>query len=130
MTVNYAEKIKDDYTKEELLDLYQTMYASRKLDEKMLMLIRQGKGFFHIGSSGHEAANLAAAKAMKPAYDWFYPHYRDMALCLGLGHRYEDIMLAFFSKKDDIACGGRQMPQHFGNHKLRIVTVSSPTGTQ
>ena len=42
------------------------MYLSRKLDDKQLIMLKQGKGFFHIGASGHEAAEIAAAKSMNP----------------------------------------------------------------
>ena len=35
---------------------YTLMHTSRQLDQKMLTLIKQGKGFFHIGGAGHEAA--------------------------------------------------------------------------
>ena len=73
------------FTKKRLLEIYQLMAQSRKLDEKMLILLRQGKSFFHIGCSGHEAAQLAAAEVMRPAEDWAYPYYRDLALCLSLG---------------------------------------------
>ena len=44
-----------DFKKEELLDIYRTMNISRRLDDKMLILLKQGKGFFQIGCSGHEA---------------------------------------------------------------------------
>ena len=40
------------------------MFKSRRLDEKQLILLKQGKGFFHIGASGHEAAQVAAAYSM------------------------------------------------------------------
>ena len=57
------------HTKKELKEIYALMYLSRKLDDKQLIMLKQGKGFFHIGASGHEAVEVAAAKAMKPAYD-------------------------------------------------------------
>lgn len=116
--------------KKELLEIYKNMWLSRLLDEKMITLIKQGKGYFHIGSSGHEAATIAAAKALQPGKDWFFPHYRDMALCLQLGMSAKDILLGFFAKKNDPSSGGRQMPQHFGYKPANIVSVSSPTGTQ
>ena len=67
---------------------------------------------------------------MKPSVDWAYPYYRDAALCLGLGMSGKDQLLAFLAKDADPSSGGRQMPQHYGNKDLRIVTQSSPTGTQ
>ena len=106
------------------------MGLSRRLDEKMLILLKQGKSYFHIGASGHEAAQLAAATAMRPGEDWAFPYYRDAALCIGLGMTSREQLLCFLAKADDPNSGGRQMPQHYGHKDLRIVSQSSPTGTQ
>ena len=118
------------FQKKQLLDIYRNMILARKLDDREMTLLKQGKAFFHIGCSGHEAAQLAAANNMKPSVDWAYPYYRDAALCLGLGMSGKDQLLAFLAKDADPSSGGRQMPQHYGNKDLRIVTQSSPTGTQ
>ncbi len=118
------------FTKKDLESIYRTMVTARNLDEKMLILLKQGKSFFHIGTSGHEAAQLAAAKVLRPGEDWAYPYYRDAAFCLGLGMTPKEQLLSFLARKDDPNSGGRQMPQHYGHKKLRIVTQSSPTGTQ
>ncbi len=106
------------------------MYKSRKLDEKQLILLKQGKGFFHIGASGHEAVQVAASKCFKSEKDYSYPYYRNQAYCLGLGMTSREILLSFLAKDSDPNSGGRQMPQHFGHKKLNIVSQSSPTGTQ
>ena len=118
------------FLKKDLLDVYQKMVVARRLDEKMMTLIKQGKSYFHIACSGHEAAQLAAASNLKPGKDWFYPYYRDAALTIGLGVTSKDHLLAFLARKDDKASGGRQLPQHFGDKDLRIVSQSSSTGTQ
>ena len=118
------------FMKKELLDIYRTMVTARKLDEKMLIMLKQGKSYFHIGSSGHEAAQLAAASVLRPGEDWVYPYYRDAALCLGLGMTSKEQLLCFLARKDDPNSGGRQLPQHYGHKKLRIVSQSSATGTQ
>ena len=118
------------FTKKQILDIYTKMALSRRLDEKMLILLKQGKSFFHIGASGHEAAQLAAASAMRPGEDWAYPYYRDAAFCIGLGMTSREQLLCFLAKADDPNSGGRQMPQHYGHKALRIVSQSSPTGTQ
>ncbi len=106
------------------------MYKSRKLDEKQLILLKQGKGFFHIGASGHEAVQVAASKCFKIEKDYSYPYYRNQAYCLGLGMTSKEILLSFLAKDSDPNSGGRQMPQHFGHKELNIVSQSSPTGTQ
>ncbi len=118
------------FTKKQLLDVYQKMVLSRQMDEKMLILLRQGKGFFHIGGSGHEASQLAAAQCIRPGEDWSYPYYRDSAYCMGIGMTAEEQIMSFLMKADDPNSGGRQMSQHYGHLDLRIVTQSSPTGTQ
>jgi len=96
----------------------------------MLIMLKQGKSFFHIGCSGHEAAQMAAAKTLRPGEDWAFPYYRDGAFCLGLGMTAREQLLCFLSKKEDPNSGGRQMPQHYGHKDLRIVSQSSATGTQ
>lgn len=116
--------------KKQLLNIYRTMALSRRLDEKQLILLKQGRGFFHIGASGHEAAQLGAALSFKPGSDFAYPYYRDQAFCLGWGMSAKEILLSFLAKEDDPNSGGRQMPQHYGHKNLRIVSQSSPTGTQ
>jgi len=118
------------YTKKELLAVYQKMYLSRRLDEKQLILLKQGKGFFHIGASGHEASQIAASIFIDISKDYSYPYYRDQAYCIGLGMTAEEIFLSFLAKKDDPNSGGRQMPQHFSHPDLNIISQSSPTGTQ
>ena len=118
------------FQKKELFKVYKNMVLSRKLDEKMGILLRQGKGFFHMACSGHEAAQTAASFNFNIAKDWFYPYYRDSAFTIGVGMTAKDHLLAFFAKSDDPASGGRQMPHHYGKRDLNIVTQSSPTGTQ
>ena len=118
------------FTKKQIIDVYRKMVLSRKLDDKMLILLKQGKSFFHIGASGHEAAQLAAAEMIKPGQDWSFPYYRDGAYCIGLGMTAREQLLSFLAKADDPNSGGRQMPQHYGHKGLRIVSQSSPTGTQ
>ena len=83
-----------------------------------------------MGASGHEAAQLAAATALRPGEDWAFPYYREAAFCIGLGMTSREQLLSFLAKADDPNSGGRQMPQHYGHKDLRIISQSSPTGTQ
>jgi 2-oxoisovalerate dehydrogenase E1 component len=119
-----------DLTRDDLLRIFRWMVLSRRLDDKEIQLKNQSRAFFQISGAGHEAIQIAAARELRAGYDWFYPYYRDRALCLVLGVTAEEMLLASVGADDDPASRGRQMPSHWGSPSLHIVSGSSPTGTQ
>ncbi|PLS15325.1 2-oxoisovalerate dehydrogenase [Bacillus sp. M6-12] len=115
---------------ETVLEMYETMLMSRRVDERMWLLNRSGKIPFVISCQGQEAAQVGAAFGLDREKDYVLPYYRDVGVVLTFGMTARDLMLSGFAKAEDPNSGGRQMPGHFGQKKNRIVTGSSPVTTQ
>jgi 2-oxoisovalerate dehydrogenase E1 component len=132
LAANGAKKSRfyEGLTREQLIQAYRFMYTSRRIDDREILLKRQQKIFFQMSGAGHEAIGVAAGLALKTGYDWFYPYYRDRALCLTLGVQPYQMFLQGVGAADDPSSGGRQMPSHWSYPALHIVTQSSPTGSQ
>lgn len=120
-----------DISREELLKNYSLMFTARHIDVKAMNYLKQGKTFFHIAGSGHEAVQVAFGQKLNPKVDWAFPYYRDLALILAMGYKPIDFFMQSFAKRGDLSSGGRQLPCHWGyTRELNLPTQSSPTGTQ
>jgi 2-oxoisovalerate dehydrogenase E1 component alpha subunit len=117
-------------TDQQVLDMYWYMVLARTVDERMWLLNRAGKIPFVISCQGQEGAQAGAGFALDPSKDYIAPYYRDLCLVLIYGHTAKSELLSAFGKPEDPNSGGRQMPGHFGDRKRRIITGSSPVGTQ
>lgn len=113
---------------EHVVELYRAMVRTRVIDERLVVLQRQGRIGFHIGSLGEEATIIGSAAAARPQ-DWIFPCYREFGALLLRGmplQRYVDNM---FGNAND-AVRGRQMPDHYTGRQYKFGSVSSPIGTQ
>lgn len=128
--INDVTDVQGRLSPETLCEMYHFMLLARALDERMWVLNRTGKAPFVISCQGHEAAQVGAAFALTRGTDFTLPYYRGLGTVLVMGMTPLDVMLAVFARATDPNSGGRQMPAHYSSRKDRIVTQSSPVGTQ
>ena len=109
---------------EQLVAMLRNMLLQRQLDNRGFQLNRQGKIPFALGSEGHEAVQAGAAMAFKRGADVLVPYYRDLGLALGVGMTPYEILSSMFARVTDRS-GGRQFPNHYTNHDLGVLSISS-----
>ncbi|MHC9297280.1 thiamine pyrophosphate-dependent enzyme [Mycobacterium sp. LTG2003] len=114
-------------TDEKALALFDAQLASRHLDLAARWLRSQGKGFYTIGSSGHEG-NAAVAAALRPT-DPALLHYRSGGFYLARAAQVEgsdpvrDVLLGIVAATTEPISGGRH--KVFGRHDLSIIPQTS-----
>jgi 2-oxoisovalerate dehydrogenase E1 component alpha subunit len=112
----------------EELRLYRAMVETRQLDERFILLQRQGRIGFHVGSLGEEAAIIGSAFALRKE-DWIFPCYREYGAALMRGMSLQKLVDNVFGNQNDTV-KGRQMPHHYTCREIGLASVSSPVGTQ
>jgi 2-oxoisovalerate dehydrogenase E1 component len=125
--VNWRDTDVDEAT---LVSWYRLMLLGRQIDARCQVLNRQGRAPFVLSGSGHEAAQVGVASALRGGYDWVAPYYRDVVFCLRVGTTPLELMLAVLAKPEGRESGGKQTPGHFSNRDLNMITNASPLATQ
>ena len=119
-----------DVDREEMLEMYRLMRLARALAERQWILQRGGKTAFVVTGEGHEAVQVASVHAMERGTDFFVPYYRDLAVAVAAGVTPRDMMLHALGRAADPSSGGRQIPGHYSDNKLRLISSSSVVATQ
>ncbi len=113
---------------EDLLFLFRKMLLLRALDEKAVSLQRSGRIGFYVPSTGQEASEIGSGFALADG-DWIFPSYRDHGAALVRGYPLSTLVGQLFGNASD-AMKGRQMPNHWCDRSINLVSVSSPVATQ
>lgn len=121
---NYSPSVSID----DLIKIYCTMITTRFVDERMIMLQRQGFIPFAMSARGEEACAVASAAALH-LDDWMYPQYREAGIMFWRGFSIQKYVHHMLGNHEDPNLG-RQISNHFGSKELNVVTVSCPVGTQ
>ncbi len=111
-------------TRNEYLNLHRWMCMAKALDDRMHILVKQGRAPFVGSSRGHEGIQVAATAAIGHD-DWLVPHYRGLANAIVRGLTMREWMLAVFAKAGDPLSAGRNIPGGcYSYRKLKIAPVS------
>lgn len=119
---------KKNHSKETLIDLYKGLVKPRMIEEKMLILLRQGKIGKWFSGIGQEAISVGSAMAMNKD-EYILPMHRN----LGVFTSREvplDRLLAQFQGKAIGFTKGRDRSFHFGTQEYKIVGMISHLGPQ
>jgi TPP-dependent pyruvate/acetoin dehydrogenase alpha subunit len=112
---------------DELRRLFRLITMVRMLDERMLVLQRQGRMGFYLSSLGEEATHIGATHALRGG-DWLFAAYREVGAAFYRGYPLPTFMCQLFGNAED-PVKGRQMPVHHSVRRLNFVSVSSPVGS-
>src|ERR1700687_5964340 len=90
-------------TKAEYLQLHRWMCMAKALDDRMHILVKQGRAPFVGSSRGHEGIQVASTAPLGPN-DWLVPHYRALANSIVRGLTMKEWMLAGFGNGPGPLC--------------------------
>ncbi|MEM6718856.1 MAG: dehydrogenase E1 component subunit alpha/beta [Bacteroidota bacterium] len=119
---------KGNLTNETLIDLYKKMLKPRMIEEKMLILLRQGKISKWFGGIGQEAIAVGVTSSLTKE-EYILPMHRN----LGVFTTREIPLYRLFSQWQGKASGftkGRDRSFHFGTQEFNIVGMISHLGPQ
>ena len=123
--MNFYRKDLSDQT---LTDLYRSLLLPRMIEEKMLLLLRQGRISKWFSGIGQEAISVGATQALEPD-EWIMPLHRNLGVFTGRGMPLHKLFSQWQGSQDGYS-KGRERSFHFGSREHHICGMISHLGPQ
>ncbi len=120
--------LKQDLTDEKLIELYKQLVLPRLIEEKMLVLLRQGKISKWFSGIGQEAIAAGATAALQPN-EWIMPLHRNLGVFTGRNMPLSKLFMQWQGNKDGYS-KGRERSFHFGSKEHHVCGMISHLGPQ
>jgi 2-oxoisovalerate dehydrogenase E1 component len=117
-----------DFSDQVLLDLYRTILFPRLIEEKMLVLLRQGRISKWFSGIGQEAISAGVVSALAPD-EWIMPLHRNLGVFTGRQMPLHKLFLQWQGSEDGFS-KGRERSFHFGSREHHICGMISHLGPQ
>lgn len=116
------------YADEELINIYRNLLLPRMIEEKMLVLLRQGKISKWFSGIGQEAISVGAAMALRQD-EWIMPLHRNLGVFTSRGMPLHKLFMQWQGNKEGYS-KGRERSFHFGTRQHHICGMISHLGPQ
>ena len=116
------------FTNEELITLYRNLLLPRMIEEKMLVLLRQGKISKWFSGIGQEAISVGCTLALQPD-EWIMPLHRNLGVFTSRQMPLHKLFMQWQGNKDGYS-KGRERSFHFGSRQHHICGMISHLGPQ
>ena len=123
--MNFSNK---DLSTDELVALYKSILLPRMIEEKMLLLLRQGKISKWFSGIGQEAISVGATAAMQQD-EWIMPLHRNLGVFTGRNMPLSKLFMQWQGNKEGYS-KGRERSFHFGSKEHFVCGMISHLGPQ
>src|SRR3954452_10151461 len=126
--IRFMQFDRKDLSNEQLIDIYHNLLWPRLIEEKMLVLLRQGKISKWFSGIGQEAIAVGATLAMRQD-EWIMPLHRNLGVFTSRNMPLHKLFMQWQGNKSGYS-KGRERSFHFGTREFHICGMISHLGPQ